>query len=112
MAGLHEGGRWQVWIERPLLLPVPQVAPHVQRLLFPGELQLHHHPPAGLRRSPLHIPVHRTGTSHGNGQFTLLHPRLFLWAGGEIVNIRAGVRDYSPTHFFLFFLFKFLLIIQ
>lgn len=55
VADLHEAGRRQVWLWRPLLLCVPQVAPHVQHLLLPGQLQLPRHPPASGGIPPYQI---------------------------------------------------------
>lgn len=49
VAGHHEGDRRHVRQQRPHLLPVPQVAPPVQRFLFLCQLLLHHNPAAGFR---------------------------------------------------------------
>lgn len=46
VASHHERDRWQVWHQRPLLFPVPQVAAHVQHFLLPRQLWLYHHPAA------------------------------------------------------------------
>lgn len=71
----HKGDRWQVWHQRPLLLPVPQVAPYVQHFLFPRQLWLYHHPAARLRPLTQHTSeceLQRTGDTHWSCKWTLL----------------------------------------
>ncbi|KAM8879964.1 uncharacterized protein tmc5 isoform 2-T2 [Spinachia spinachia] len=50
LARHHERDRWQVWHQCRHLFRVPQVAARVQHFLLPGQLWLHHHPAACLRR--------------------------------------------------------------
>ena len=60
----HERDWWQVWHQCPLLFRVPQVAAHVQHLLLPGQLWLHHHPAACVRLLTQHTSkreLQRTG---------------------------------------------------
>lgn len=49
MAGHLEGDRRHLRQQRPFVLPLPQVAPPLQSLLFPHQLRLHHHPAARVR---------------------------------------------------------------
>lgn len=56
LARYHQGDRRHVWHQRPLLLPVSQVAAHVQHFLLPGQLWVYHHPAACLRPLTKHTP--------------------------------------------------------
>lgn len=87
MAGHLEGDRRHLRQQRPLLLPLPQVAPLLQSLLFPHQLQLHHHPLARVRplaQRARQRELQGAGAPH--------------WSGEQSTLILFGLLSYIPHH--------------
>lgn len=104
VAGHHEGDRRQVRQQRPHLLPVPQVAPPVQRFLLLRQLLLHHNPGAGFRplaQRACERELQGAGDTHRSSKWpaALIPPQIALVTG---VKIRNHPNDPSSAHLHLY----------
>lgn len=99
VAGHHERDWRQVWHQRPLLFPVPQVAAHVQPFLLPRQLWFRHHPAARLRPLTQHTSqreLQRTGVTDRSCKWKLLsHHTALPWCKATTIQMIIDTFIYS-----------------